>query len=578
MSQEKISPVAVGMALKSLRNSDFNTESAICEVIDNSLQAHANEIKIKISYPDKSTNQRNRPDVIAFGDNGNGMKSEELQLCLKLGYSGRYDDRKGIGRFGVGMTFGAISLCQKIEVYSRQKQGNWYYTYLDISNIDKDAEPGIELIEQKALPEDYKDLVGDVGTLVIWSKIDRIETKIKEDELKHNLGRIYRKFLGPQIIKNQKVITNDNQCNLYVNNEFVHAHDPLFVTKSTKFPDDETTEIDSEVSFDWGVHEVDAPTSEQKQGTITIRTSLLPESWRQFRAKVGRHGCGRSKDNLRRKIDENEGISILRHGREVTYRRLPFFLKAGPPEVDRFWSCEIDFDPVLDHWFSVKNIKIGARPLEELKKELNTRIKPSVERFREQIKKVMDEYDAKQNESKQGPLGGNKDKEDELNSITVPPPLSPLPVSEQEQNAKDAAQNTFPDDEKAQNNFMDKIKNNKYSIIETKTSRSDGPFIEIIPDLASKVVNYNMNHAFFRHMYEKIRILKEDMQSENSNSEDNINMIDEIKGYFDNLFFAYSEAYYDLDDKERAQKVGDTLDELMTKWNLYLRRIYKNIE
>ena len=42
--------------------------------------------------------------------------------------------------------------------------------------------------------------------------------------------------------------------------------------------------------------------------------------------------------------------------------------------------------------------------------------------FREQIKKTMDEYAAKENESEQGPIRGHKSKEDELVPITTPNP------------------------------------------------------------------------------------------------------------------------------------------------------------
>ena len=170
MSGDKILPIAVGAALKSLRNTDFDIQTAICEVIDNSFQAEAKNVKIRIAYSEGSR-KRARPVKIAFGDDGYGMDMNDLQYCLKLGYSGRYDDRKGIGRFGVGMTFAAISLCQKIEVYSRQKQGNWHYTYLDISGLDTKTDPEIAPIEQKTMPEEYANLAGDIGTLVIWSMI-----------------------------------------------------------------------------------------------------------------------------------------------------------------------------------------------------------------------------------------------------------------------------------------------------------------------------------------------------------------------------------------------------------------------
>lgn len=572
---EKISPVAVGAALKSMRNTDFDVQTAMCEVIDNSIQADAKNIKIHITYSDKTSRRKNRPEQIAFGDDGYGMNKEVLQYCLRLGYSGRYDDRKGIGRFGVGMTFAAISLCQRIEVYSREKRGNWHYTYLDISGLDKDDEPGIAQIVQKDLPQEYAHLVGDFGTLVIWSKMDRVDSPIDEPDLVHNMGRIYRKFIGEKIIRDKRVIQNENKRNLYINNETVLSTDPLFVIKSQRYPDDETTTLDDEASFEWRVHEVDAPSSGQKQGTITIRTSLLPESWRLIRGGLGKQGSGQSTDNRRRKVTDNEGISLLRNGREVAYNPIPHFIRGKDGDssaIDRFWSCEIDFEPTLDYWFSVRNIKIGARPLTDLKDKLRELIKPSVLRFRDQIKKSMDEYDAKINESAQGPIYGSKLKEEELSSVTTTHIIAAT-KEELEENTMQAAESVSPDKDQ-QEEYIKKVTDpsNKYNIVEASNMRADAPFFEVVPDLNTKVVHYNMNHKFFLHMYDVVNRLNEAVEGDG----EMMDMVKDLKGCFDNLFHAYSEAYYDLDDLDRQQVVGDTIDELQVKWNLHLRKIYKN--
>ena len=572
-----IPPIKVGTALKSMRNQGFSILTAMCEVIDNSMQAGAKKVKINMRYSQESSRKKNRPIAIAFGDDGHGMNEEKLQMCLQLGYSGRYDDRNGIGRFGVGMTYAAIGLCQKIEVYSRQPQGNWQYTSMDIRGINPNEEPGITEIEQKSLPEEYADLVGDYGTLVIWSKIDRINEPVNENELKHEFGRIYRKYIGDEVIDDVKVVKNTDKRSIQLNGQTVHAFDPMYVTHSQAYPDDECATIDSEMSFKWTVHPVDPPESGVKQGTITIRTSLLPESWRRVRSKVGRPGSGRSSDNLRRKVNENEGISILRHGREVAYRPIPRMLSKDR-EVDRFWGCEIEFDPSLDYWFSVRSIKIGATPLHEMKNELKKHIEPSVLRFRELIAKTMDANEAKKNESKQGPIHGHDDKEEEFSSITTPTTQKP-DNDERRAKTEAVAEETFPDD-KDKKEYIKTVSDpeTKYKIVEVHTMRHDSPFFEIIPDLLSKTTHYNMNHAFFRDLYETLRKLEEVVKSENSDVEQGLDLIKNIRGSIDNLFFAYGEAYYDLDDLSKEQSVGDTIEELIVKWNLHLRKIYKQYD
>ena len=569
-----IPPIKVGTALKSMRNQGFDVLTAMCEVIDNSMQANAKKVKINIKYSQESSRKKNRPIEIAFGDDGHGMNEEKLQMCLQLGYSGRYDDRNGIGRFGVGMTYAAIGLCQKIEVYSRQPQGNWQYTSMDIRGINPNEEPGITELEQKLLPDKYADLVGDYGTLVIWSQIDRINEPVNENELKHEFGRIYRKYIGDETIDNGKVVKNADKRNIQLNGQNVYAFDPMYATRSQLYQDDDCATINSEMSFEWPVHPVDPPASGVKQGTITIRTSLLPESWRLVRSKTGRPGSGRSSDNLRRKVNENEGISILRHRREVAYKPIPRMLSKDR-EVDRFWGCEIEFDPSLDYWFSVRSIKIGATPLLEMKNELKKRIEPSVLRFRELIAKTMDANEAKQNQLKQGPIHSHDDKEDELSSITTPPP-SKSTNEERQTKTKTVAEETFTDD-KDKEEYIKTVSDpeTKYKIAEVHTMRPDSPFFEIIPDLLSKTTHYNMNHAFFRDLYETLRKLEESIKSGNDDIEHNIDLVNKVRGSIDNLFFAYGEAYYDMDDLDKKQPVGDTIDELLVKWNLHLRKIYK---
>jgi len=108
-SVQSVSPVHVGRALESLRNSDFDTLSAIGEVIDNSIEANAKNIRIMIeTVPIKGTKKIDFVEM-AFGDDGNGMDVDTLHRCLQLGFSTSYNERKGIGRFGVGMTLGAIT-------------------------------------------------------------------------------------------------------------------------------------------------------------------------------------------------------------------------------------------------------------------------------------------------------------------------------------------------------------------------------------------------------------------------------------------------------------------------------------
>src|SRR6266550_2724957 len=168
-----VSLVDDGAALLSMRNSDFDAYSAVGEVIDNSIQAGAKKVRLTINY---KGSQQEPITSIAFGDDGTGMSSDILHRCLQLGYSTRYNDRGGIGRFGVGATLAAINQCKKIEVYSKERDGDWLYTYIDLDLITADPSEMEEIPtpKKKSIPPDLKDLVGSTsGALVVWSKYDR---------------------------------------------------------------------------------------------------------------------------------------------------------------------------------------------------------------------------------------------------------------------------------------------------------------------------------------------------------------------------------------------------------------------
>jgi len=64
-----------GYLIQSLRKSDFDCYSAYGEVVDNSIQAEAKNIKIEFDSISRGTgrNQKEIIDKITFGDDGKGM-------------------------------------------------------------------------------------------------------------------------------------------------------------------------------------------------------------------------------------------------------------------------------------------------------------------------------------------------------------------------------------------------------------------------------------------------------------------------------------------------------------------------
>jgi hypothetical protein len=83
--------------IKSLRDVGYTFEIAVADVLDNSISAHATEVKI-YAVPN--------PEVFfCMIDNGEGMSELELTEAMRLASKNPDDDRdkKDLGRFGLGL-------------------------------------------------------------------------------------------------------------------------------------------------------------------------------------------------------------------------------------------------------------------------------------------------------------------------------------------------------------------------------------------------------------------------------------------------------------------------------------------
>lgn len=173
-----------------LRNTGYkNIESAVAEIIDNSLEAKAKDVFI-ILREGIAASGRKVVTEIGFLDNGLGMNDEDLGKCLGIGATTRYE-RKGMGRFGVGLPQASLYACPEIEVYSWQNGiKNCKKVYLDINKVKEGIQTEIEDPVNTQVPEAYINYINyrtltdyydfsNSGTLVIWKNCDHISPKTR---------------------------------------------------------------------------------------------------------------------------------------------------------------------------------------------------------------------------------------------------------------------------------------------------------------------------------------------------------------------------------------------------------------
>lgn len=379
-------------ALESLRSSDFDTYSAYGEVLDNSIQANASNIWIYlVEKLDRNRTRKSQVSQAVFVDDGHGMSHKDLHKCLKLGHSSRYNDRGGIGRFGVGMTLGAIHEVRRIEVFSKQTSGNWQWTYIDLDEIagKDDASIPVPINKKPEIPGELDISTLDSGTVLVWNKYDRAidnyETILNETEF--YIGRTFRKFIQGRAKDYQGKLT------VKLNDKKVHAWDPLFhfqenilftdpVEKSSLLPTRYLSMPVSDTSLDI------------TSSTVEINVTNFSDVVRQKR------GQGNSDFAKSRNINRNEGVSILRNDREVFFGHIPHSKLYPNSEAvrmkTRYIGIEISFRAELDQEFSVKNIKRGAVPVRYMKDKLEEEMRPTIKQCLDELDMYWDNLDAQE--------------------------------------------------------------------------------------------------------------------------------------------------------------------------------------
>lgn len=545
-----VSLVENGAALQSMRSSDFDVYSAYGEVIDNSIQANSKNIKIKLAYRARTPSTHFEPiERIAFGDDGDGMPQEVLHRCLQLGYSSRFNDRGGIGRFGVGATLAAINQCKKIEVYSKEAKGKWFYTYIDLDMVTASPTQMADIPSpiQKEPPSELSDLVGQAGgTLVVWSKYDKQPTDASEilAEMKVWIGRTYRKFIW-------------NQLSISVNGESICAIDPLYaITEKTRFPEDPKAYEFSTIRILWPI-----PLEDKKQGgptssEIVIRMSLLPE---QFRLN---QGAGNTREARDRHIDRNNGISIMRNNREVYYDTIPHWPGERFAEIDRWWGCEVSFNAILDKEFTVKNIKRGALPVKQLKQAISDKIEPTRKTALERVREVWKKADAEARKStgRDGVITGHEDAESAAQKTPTPKSVIDQGKNLDTESTRVTEEWLLHEDERQKAAWKTKFQSQPFTIMDAEWR---GPeFVETNHLGGNDVLRYNMRHVFFA----EIEAIRKNLASR----EDDDAEARRLRALIDLLLISYAKAEAMIDPKHQWTP-DRLLEELRMNWGNYLK-------
>ena len=192
MSQIKTNTPTASILINSMRFMGYTFESAIADIVDNSISAKCNRIDIRFPVNPQE------PCFIAICDNGLGMTKEELFDAMKYGseLKGKHRENYDLGRFGLGLKSASLSQCRKLTDISK-KNGilsayKWDLDIIEETNNWNIIEYDLEEINNNDFSKYLPSLQS--GTVVLWECFDI---------LKKNVGCVFEelsKFFEPRQI------------------------------------------------------------------------------------------------------------------------------------------------------------------------------------------------------------------------------------------------------------------------------------------------------------------------------------------------------------------------------------------
>jgi hypothetical protein len=212
--------------LQSARSFGYNIETAIADIIDNSITAKASIVKITYDIDEYSS-------YVRIEDDGKGMSEDGLVSAMKIGSFNPLDSREenDLGRFGLGLKTASFSQCRRLTVKTRNYNIEEYIRCWDLDFIadKKDWVLLRNCIDEKSQKNMSTFSFDKSGTIVLWEKLDRLvelgdSKSAKEhfyrkfDNVRKHLGLIFHRFI------------EDNCIAIYVNNELIIPINPFHIS------------------------------------------------------------------------------------------------------------------------------------------------------------------------------------------------------------------------------------------------------------------------------------------------------------------------------------------------------------
>lgn len=318
------------MLIESLRDFGYTLETALADVIDNSIAAESNRINILANFAEGE-------EFVAIIDDGKGMSEKELLAAMRLGSKNPLDQREAtdLGRFGLGLKTASFSQCRKLTVVSRQANRTIGATW-DLDYVARENRWDVIVVDDYASIPGYE-LLQNSGTIVVWQNLDRLTEKSDRrsneeyfeermsDAIDH-LALVYHRFL--------KTEGTNKAISISVNNRSVNPIDPFL----SDHPATQTLESETIV---YNNHKVS-----MKPYTLPSYNKMSSQQWNALGGKDGH--------------TKNQGFYVYRERRLIVWGT--WFQLAPKSELNKLSRVKVDIGNDTDSDWKIDVLKSQAYP------------------------------------------------------------------------------------------------------------------------------------------------------------------------------------------------------------------------
>ena len=299
--------------LQGARNTGYTLNTALADIIDNSLSSGATVIDIHANI-----------DCIAIIDNGSGMDESTLLEAMRVGSKDPLAKRDSddLGRFGLGLNMASISMCDKTTVVTKTCTSEETLT-LDLEHI-KSNKNGWEYLKLDKASIPFADQLPQQGTLVLWEKLVGLqlppidektlyEKQYNEmiNDAKEHIGLVYHRFINGS--------DGVNKCAIRLNHDPIKPFDPFISEQSIRHPPEpERFGPDKDITF--------------QAFTLPHPSKVNKEDWEKFGMKTG--------------YMNNQGLYVYRANRLIIWGN--WFRLSPRKELTKLCRIKVDLPNTLE--------------------------------------------------------------------------------------------------------------------------------------------------------------------------------------------------------------------------------------